>query len=393
MDTEYFKIPNSEIKNRIKKLQSYLKSNNFSGALVFSVPELYYYSGLGSDGVIYVPAESEPIHLINRNLNLAKQHSGLSNVKLYGRKSKLFETLNISHNSRLLTELDLLPNSKVHFLKKIAGDIELIDGTTVFRNLRSVKSDFEINLIEKAASLVDESFERCAEIARPDMTEIELALELDNWLVKNGHSGFITTRSPNSALLNYSYVISSNSTTLNIAFTPISGYGLSLKYPYGPSRRKLGHKPFFVDTCGNFMGYISDSTRTFILGKFDDQTMDELQSLQQIKQFLLNKLRPDTKLGDLFIEVMDLSKELGIYDGFMGTRSDKSLFLGHGIGLELDELPVFYARGPVLKLGNVIACEPKFIDVGSKVLGIEDSMVIKENSVKLLSKSPDFYEI
>ncbi|MHA1972612.1 MAG: M24 family metallopeptidase [Candidatus Hodarchaeales archaeon] len=386
-------MPDSEINNRIKNLQSYLTSNNFTGALVFSVPELYYYSGFGADGAIYIPAESDPIHLVNRNLTLAKQNSCLAEVELYGRKSKLFETLEIKHNTRLLTELDFLPNSTVHFLKKIADGRELIGGTDVFRNLRSVKSSFEVTMIEKAAKLVDESFEQCTEIARPDMTEIELAAKLDSWLLNNGHSGFITTRAHNSALLNYSYVISSNSTTLNISFTPISGYGLSLKYPYGPSRRKLGQKPFFVDTCGNFNGYISDTTRTFIFGKFDKQTLDELQSLQQIKQFLLNKLRPGTHLGDLFNEVMSLSKELEIYDGFMGTSNDKSLFLGHGIGLELDELPVFYARGVKLKQGNVLACEPKFIELGSKVLGIEDSMVIKENSAKLLSKSQDFYEI
>lgn len=119
----------------------------------------------------------------------------------------------------------------------------------------------------------------------------------------------------------------------------------------------------------------------------------EIESLRQIMQFLQRKLKPKRNLGDLYNDVMELSKESQIHDHFVGKSSDRVAFVGHGVGLELDELPVFYPKGPNLVTGNVLACEPKFFVQGKKVLGIEDMYAITESSNELLSKSPDSLEI
>ncbi|UCG02337.1 MAG: aminopeptidase P family protein [Candidatus Heimdallarchaeota archaeon] len=393
MDNSYTRIPLSEIEARISRLKSYLKKENIDGAILLSTPELYYYSGVGYDGAVYIPAMGDPVHLVKRNLELAKSFSQIPTVKMFGRKSKVFETLCIKQSAIIAIEMDTLSYSFVQFLQSKAKNVRLDNCSSILRRLRSVKSDYEINQIKSAASLVDRSFEHCTEIATPEMTEIELAVQLERWLLENGHDGFITTYGFNTELLHYAYVISSQSSVLNIHFTPISGYGLTLKYPYGPSRQKLGRKPFIVDTCGNNQGYISDTTRTFICGKFDVKTRDEINSLQEIKKFLYLNLKPSVNLGDLYNEVIDLSKELRIEDRFMGTTTDKVAFIGHGVGLELDELPVFYPKGPNLVAGNIIACEPKFFIQGKKVLGIEDTYAITESGNILLSKSPDYYEI
>ncbi|MHA1969943.1 MAG: M24 family metallopeptidase [Candidatus Hodarchaeales archaeon] len=341
-----------------------------------------------------MPTEGEPVHLIKRNNHLTQQYSRIENIKLFGRRSKLFKTLEIPVNSKLVLENDILSHSFIEFLKNTASGIKLVDGSQIFRSIRSIKSKFEINQIKKAASLVDESFEYCTQIANPNMTEIELASLLDSWLLNNGHSGYITTRAFNSPLLNYSYVISSRSSTLNILFTPISGYGLSTKYPYGPSRQKLGkNQPFIIDTCGNHIGYISDTTRTFVCGHFDKDTREQQNALKQIIEFLKRSLKPQRNLGKLYNEVMELSKELRIDNQFMGTNKDRVAFLGHGIGLELDELPIFYPKGPDLISGNTLACEPKFYIQNEKILGIEDTFAITESGNELLSKSPNQFEI
>ncbi|MFX1505240.1 MAG: M24 family metallopeptidase [Promethearchaeota archaeon] len=393
MDNIYTRIPSSEIESRITRFKSYLVKEDINGAILFSTPELYYYSGVGYDGAVYIPVEGEPVHLVKRNLELAESFSQLPTNMSFGRKSQLFETLKKKTSTMIALELDVLSYSFVKFLQSKAKNVQLTNCSSILRQLRSIKSEYEISQIKDAATLVDTSFKYCTEIAAPEMTEIELAARLERWMLDNGHDGFITTYGFNTELLHYAYVISSQSSVLNIHFTPISGYGLSLKYPYGPSRQKLGKKPFIVDSCGNSQGYISDTTRTFICGKFDTQTKDEIDSLQKIKKFLCDNLRPNVNLGDLYNEVMDLSKELNIHDYFMGTSSDRVAFIGHGVGLELDELPVFYPKGPNLVAGNILACEPKFFIQGKKVLGIEDTYAITESSNILLSKSPDYYEI
>jgi Xaa-Pro aminopeptidase len=140
-------------------------------------------------------------------------------------------------------------------------------------------------------------------------------------------------------------------------------------------------------------GYHSDTTRTFICGKFDDDLSAKLDSLSEVKNLLLKKMKPGVNLGNLYGEVLELSIELGIQDNFMGLDDDKVAFIGHGVGLELDELPVFYSKGPDLEQGNILACEPKIITPGREVLGIEDTYAITSSGNRSLSSAPDRYEI
>jgi Xaa-Pro aminopeptidase len=166
-----------------------------------------------------------------------------------------------------------------------------------------------------------------------------------------------------------------------------------MKYPFGPSHRKIGKGPFFVDACGNHNGYISDTTRTFKFGKFSQSTHDQLHALIEIKNYLKKNLKPKVNLSQIFIDSYELAKEMKIIDHFMGEKEDKVAFLGHGVGLELDELPIIYSKGGISQQGNVIACEPKLIEKGKKVLGVEDTFVITDKGNTVLSTAPDFYEI
>ncbi|MFX1602236.1 MAG: M24 family metallopeptidase [Promethearchaeota archaeon] len=394
MSETYAEVPQSETTSRATRLQSLLRSEGLDGAILMSVAELYYYSGIGSPGVVYIPAEGEPVRLSERNLDLVKTYSPLTDIRPQGRLSMLFETLNVDSASHVAIEGDVMPFSLVTFLQSKAKDTRLVDGSNLFRQIRSVKSDYEIDLMQKAATLVDESFEYCTEIADPDMTEIDLALRLDSWMVERGHAGFITTRAFNNAMVQYSYVVSSGGSTLNTYFTPISGQGLSLKYTFGSTRRKLGrNRPFIVDTVGNCQGYLSDTTRTFVCGQFAPELRDQLDALGQIKELITRSMKPGNNLGELHSEVMNLSEELGIHKNFMGTSSDKVVFLGHGVGLELDELPVFYSKGPNLSLGNTLASEPKIIIPGESLLGIEDTYAITEEGHKILSRAHADFEI
>ena len=394
MEDVYLDIPKSEISSRIKRLQSRLVESHLDGALLLSTIEMYYYSGIGSPGAVYVPSQDDPIRLVERNLELVKAHSPLSDIRPMGRVSKLFETFGVGKESRIAMEGDIVPYSYMAFLQSKAEGIELVDRSHMFREIRSTKSDFEVEMIEKAASQIDKSLIYCTEIATPEMTEIELSSRLDSWLIENGHAGLITTRGFNSTMLIYSYVISSDASTLNTLFTPISGQGLSLKYPLGPTRRKLGkNRPFLVDSCGNYHGYISDTTRTLVCGSFDDRVLERLTALQEIKSFVTNSIRPGYSLGTLYTEVVGLSKELGIYEQFMGPEDDKVTFMGHGVGLELDELPVFYAKGPDLEKGHILASEPKLILPGEEALGIEDTYAVTSTGCEILSKSDDWFEI
>jgi Xaa-Pro aminopeptidase len=387
-------ISSSELLLRIQNLRKKLNDADLDGALLLSSQECYYYSGIGIEGGVFVPVEGEPVHLIKRNLAFGRAHSAIAQVQESGRQSKLFETLGIKPHTKLAIEADLLPFSFVNYLQSKANGTELVDGSQLFRQLRAVKSDSEINLIEQAARTVDRMFIFCQEIARPEMTEIELSSRLDSWLLQNGHDGFITTHAFNSLMFQYSYVVSSAAAAMNTYFTPVSSTGLSLKYPYGSSRTKIGRgHPFLVDACGNHQGYISDTTRTFVCGRFDKVSRDQLDALDQMTAFIGHELRPGSNLGELYGRVLELARGLGIEECFMGLGPDKVPFLGHGVGLELDDLPVFHAGGPELLAGNVLACEPKIIIPGKRVLGIEDTYAITQSGCRRLSNARESFEV
>ncbi|MFW9856777.1 MAG: M24 family metallopeptidase [Candidatus Thorarchaeota archaeon] len=376
-------------------MQQRLQKEQLDGALIFSVPCLYYFTGIGVDGALYVPSEANPTHLVRRNIILAREYSQIDSIINLAKFSDLFDHLDIPNHSQLIIEKDVMPVSRYEYLARLSrNQYEFQDGSLLLRQLRSIKTEFELLQIRTAAQLIDRMFTFCVEHVTPEMTEIELASGLNSWLFKNGHAGHVTTRAFNALNLQYPYVVSSASATSNILFTPISGHGLSAKYPFGGSTRKLGkNTPFFIDACGNHNGYISDTTRTFICGQFNKNTQDHLESLQTIKNFITSNLRPGKSLGQLFGAVMELSKELGIYEHFMGYQADKSPFLGHGVGLELDELPIFYKKGPCLETGHVLASEPKFIDPNLMALGIEDTYAINNSGNRVLTQAADYFEI
>ncbi|MHA2202298.1 MAG: aminopeptidase P family N-terminal domain-containing protein, partial [Candidatus Hodarchaeales archaeon] len=183
MVSNYTRIPQSEIEHRITRLRSYLRKQNVDGAILLSTPELYYYSGVGYDGAVYIPTEGDPVHLVKRNLELAQSFSQIPTISIFGRKSKLFKTLNINSSAILALKMDVLSFSFVQFLQSKAQNIQFTNCSSILRQLRSIKSEYEINQIKCAALQVDKSFEYCSEIATPEMTEIELAIRLESWLL------------------------------------------------------------------------------------------------------------------------------------------------------------------------------------------------------------------
>ena len=100
--------------------------------------------------------------------------------------------------------------------------------------------------------------------------------------------------------------------------------------------------------------------------------------------------RPGFKSGAIYDRALEKTAELGYADHFMGVGSKRIRFVGHGIGLEVDEYP-FLAAGQDLELqkGMTIALEPKLIFPGQGVVGIENTHVVTQNGLKQLGEFPD----
>jgi len=147
--------------------------------------------------------------------------------------------------------------------------------------------------------------------------------------------------------------------------------------------------PVLSDFAVAVRGYVVDGTRTFCVGELPDNLRRAAQVALDILQEAEELLRPGTPVRDLFRRASAHAEAEGLLDHFMGSGADRVRFLGHGVGLELDELPVLTGGAPgELEPGMVVAVEPKFVFPGLGAVGVEDTFVVREGAPQLLTDFP-----
>ena len=170
------------------------------------------------------------------------------------------------------------------------------------------------------------------------------------------------------------------SPTGGAALSPAVAQGASLH----PIRRR---EPVLVDYVFAKNGYLADHTRIFAIGGLDDDLLAAHRAALEIQESLKQEIRPGVAAGHIYELSLSLAADRGYTDHFMGADDRRIRFVGHGIGLELDEYP-FLAQGQevLLQAGMVIALEPKMLFPGRGVVGIENTHLVTESGVEQLTR-------
>ena len=381
-------ISDSEYKQRHKQLIE--KTEQFENAFIFGRPDVFYYTSIGLDGMLFVE-DGEITYYVKRNLSYAERESVLP-VKPMPSYRVIKDLTSKKRIERIGAELDILPYKTVMYLKKSLDYAEVFDIGTILRQIRSRKSSAELELLKKSCQITDESFELAKNYIKPGLSEVDIATEIESFLRKEGHPGWINVRMFNHNLTSLSLVMAGESTaTLNSQFGPFTGCGQTKMHLIGGSKRKVRNgDAVVIDTTGYYGGYISDVTRTFMLGDVDNRLIKAHDFAKQVMNSLESKLKKNASPVQIYNETLDFVEEFEYTRNFMGIDDDKVQFIGHGVGLELDELPIITNLYPVpLESGNTIAIEPKLIidDLNTGV-GIEDTWVVQDTTGKRLSKFP-----
>nr|MBL0712107.1 aminopeptidase P family protein [Desulfobacterales bacterium] len=145
-------------------------------------------------------------------------------------------------------------------------------------------------------------------------------------------------------------------------------------------------QPILLDYVFAWQGYIADHTRIFALGELPSDLMRAHQAMLDLQDILREQARPGVRAGDLYDTAVAWAAENGWGDWFMGADDQRVRFIGHGVGLELDEYP-FLAEGQdmALETGMTIALEPKLIIPGQGVVGIENTHVVTADGLETLT--------
>ena len=130
-------------------------------------------------------------------------------------------------------------------------------------------------------------------------------------------------------------------------------------------------------------------SRVFSVGTLNELSIKAHDCSRRICQELSSMGKPGVEAKALYNRAIEIVAEEGLEDLFMGHRQ-KAGFIGHGVGIEINELPVIAPRSrDILAEGNVIALEPKFVIPGIGAVGIENTYIVTSKGMECVTLAPE----
>jgi Xaa-Pro dipeptidase len=382
--------PREELEGRLNKLKDGMDGEGMAACLVVEKMNRYYLSGTTQDGYLFVPLEGRPLLMTKRELERSRVESGLEEV-VGIRSIRELPSLIQDHQGRLPEslglELDVLPVREYFRLGRLFPEVSLLDVSPAIQNIRKIKSPFEIDLMKTAGEIGAKVYQEGARVIREGMTEIEFAGLLEAAAKRYGHEGVLRVRSLNFEAFTWHVLSGPSGGIVSLSDSPMGGLGLSPAFPLGASRRIMkAHEPILVDFGTCYQGYQADETRMFSIGPMAQKFVDAFRACKDIHDAVLDQARPGADCEELFMSTLNLAEKLGYRDSYLGPPGLQTRFIGHGIGLELNE-PPFLAKGHVYPLeeGMTFALEPKIVFPGEGCAGIENTVLVTRNGCEVLT--------
>ena len=390
-------VPRSEIEERIGRFQTGLRQAGIDLALIVQNADLFYLTGTLQQGQLLVPTTGEPLFLVRKDPERARLESAISDIRPVASLRELpgaVAAMGIAPEAVVGMELDVMPVNLFRRYEGLFRGAGIRDCSPIVRQVRSVKSEYERALIREAAGIVDRGFRAGAEALRPGMTELELSAICEAAMREAGNSN-VRVRAFNEDWPFGNVSAGPSAALAGYTGNPLAGEGVSPAAGQGSGWRPIGRgEPVVVDLVGFAGGYLADQTRIISLGPVASDLAEAHRLCQGVQELLRQTARAGAACGEVYKTANDWMTEqlqsAGLDAYFMGAPNNQAPYVGHGVGLELDELPVL-ARGfkTLLEPDQVIACEPKLVFPGRGVVGVENTWRVTAGGLEKLTVSPD----
>ena len=368
----------AEIERRLTAFQQALRAAAIDCALLIEASDLVYLTGVMADAHLLVPADGDPILLVRRSLERVQADSPLEDVRPFRSLKELPPLLTELGARRIGLELDVLPAARYLRYRDLLPDAELVDVSDVLAGVRAVKSTWELTMIGKAAEQVAAAFAAAPALVVEQPTDRAIQIELEHLMRRAGHQGPLRFRGLNGQMFYGAVLAGPDGAIAPWADTPLGGPGPSAAVGKGPGGWEIRDgDAVTVDLVGGWEGYLADATRTFFRGTPNPQLAEALAVCEAILAALEELMVPGTPAEQLYLRGLELATEAGFGDHWMGHGPGRVRFVGHGVGLEINERP-FLAQGfsDPLAFGNVIAVEPKLVFPGLGAVGVENTYAV-----------------
>ena len=375
------KVPLTEIDTRLERFRAAMEQRapNWEIALIISKINQYYFTGTMQEGLLFIPRNGEAVYFVRRSYERGMDESlfpDIRQIESYrdaaAALGKLPETVYI--------ETEFVPLAMGERLKKYFEFDYFKPVDAVISSVRSVKSWYELELMIKAGDIHQRVLEeRVPLLFREGMTEGELTADIFKVLVEEGHQGVARFNMFDTEILLGHIAFGESSLYPTYFNGPGGNYGLgpAMQLMGSSERRLAAGDLIFIDTGCGYEGYQSDKTMTYVFeGTLPAHAVDTHKKCVDIQNRIAGMLKPGSVPSNIYNEIMKDVDEAYL-PNFMGYKGRRVKFLGHGIGLQVDELPVL-AKGfdRPLQEGMVIAVEPKAGVEGVGMVGIENTFLV-----------------
>jgi Xaa-Pro aminopeptidase len=339
-----------------------------------------------------VPSGGDPILMVQKNRERARLESSLNHVIAVKNKNRIPEVLNDFNFGKLSAaglEMDVLPANLYLWFQRTFPQCRWTDVSGIIRELRMLKSQYEIEQIEKATAVLHTGLMHIKRVIREGMTELEIDSHLGMIARREGHMGTLRMRGWNQEMT-YAHVLSGDSgAAISLLNSPQGGTGNTPAMAQGAGFRKVRkNEPIGIDYGVAINGYVGDQFRTYVIGDLADPLKKAYACALDILSLLQEKARVGIPCAELYADAVAKAAEEGLGDFFMGYGEGQVRFIGHGIGLEIDEYPVISPHSDaVLEKDMVLALEPKFVFPQRGVVGLEDDYRVTSSGLKRLTRT------
>lgn len=343
---------------KIVKIREEMKNMDIQGLIICNPINIKYITGVDSEGEILI-TDKENIFITD-----ARYIETVKNGITIEDEISIYDAANISEEeyisffedcNKVGFEEDYVTYSKYNNMVRKLRIKETSETNNLIERMRSIKDDEEIENIEIACNITDSCFLHILEYVKAGITEKEIAFEIEKFFIQNGADG--------------------------LAFETIVASGVNTSKPHSiPSNRKIQNDDIIlIDMGAKYKGYCADMTRTFFIGKVSDEEQKLYNLVLKAQESVMQKIKDG-------VDGKVISNDVQRY--FNENNYGLIHALGHGVGLDVHELPYLSFRvSHILKENMIVTNEPGIYIPGKIGIRIEDTVKVNKLEPEILTKS------
>jgi Xaa-Pro aminopeptidase len=391
--------PANEINSRLKRYKELLQGflPQAEGSLVFSRLNMFYFTGAYANGVLWLPMEGEPVLFCRRGAERARIETAINNVvqfTSYRDIQKTFQEFDFAMPRNIAAEMNGIPWSLSNSLIKYLPNVTFLPSDKLIAMTRSKKSEWELQILREAG----EKHNKCLTKLLPPLlhegiNELQISHKISEIFFSEGHHGVIRMETFGEEAFLGHIAVGDSANYPSYFNGPVGLRGVHPAVPFMGAEEiqwESGY-PLTIDNGFTVAGYHTDKTQVYWLGDKDsipDKIQDAHNFCVDMQAVIAEELRPGAIPSNLWKQCEKMASQSTWLEGFMGLGNNKVSFVGHGIGLAVDEYPVL-ANGFDLPLeeGMVLAIEPKIGIPGVGMVGTENTFEVTPNGGRVLTGS------